>query len=72
MNFTRIGMPDLATIRFFRYSAREGGFVESTRSMRGVISLAIALAIAVALMLWPVPPDARHCFPRRKTKKTSP
>jgi hypothetical protein len=72
MNFTRIGMPDLATMRFFRYPAREGGFVESTRSMRGVIYLAIALAIAVARMLWPVLLDRRHWFPHRKTKKTSP
>src|ERR1700732_4813290 len=70
MNFTRIGMPDLATIRFFRYPARKEGFVESTRSMRSVISLAIALAIAVALMLWPVLSDRRPGFlagkPRRQ------
>jgi hypothetical protein len=40
--------------------------------LRAVISVAatvIALVIAVTFMIWPVLADARHWFPRKKTKK---
>jgi hypothetical protein len=35
-----------------------------------VIPVAVALVIAVIFMLWPVLADARHWFPRKKTKGT--
>jgi len=37
--------------------------------LHSVIFVAVVLVIAVAFMFWPVVADARHWFPRRKTKK---
>jgi hypothetical protein len=37
--------------------------------LHSLIFVAVVLVIAAAFMLWPLLADARHWFPRKKTKK---